>query len=228
MHLVYRPCASDILAKMFDNQLSFHAGPVVAGGAARCMWFNQLAPLEKLTTQNTVTQSDIDVFPLANGMGYHGLKNYVVKRYFPQMRKIIAQSDPPEIWSQSPKPEVQFYESHNAMSWNNCRFENKYYKIQVIKKTYNNLEDLFDNFDFVNCQFATDGRVVVATAQALEAWRSNALVSNEKYHKSPGLDRISKYLTLGANPNRQLWNVILKKCIDARVTGGFSDDDYNF
>jgi len=215
MHLVSRPCPTDLLKRMFDDTLSFSSGAVVAGGAARLLWFNELAPLEKLTQNRVVTQSDIDVFVYPSHCEFLFMKDYIEQRY---------DRKPSSVGMPAPT-----YETVNAISYNNCKLDEKFYSIQLIKRHRRDLTDIFNCFDLVNCQFATDGRTIVATAQAVTAWQEHRLVMNGQYdNKAIKLDRMLKYLAMGLMPDRILWNHIMTKAVEARSVGMFPDGDYDF
>jgi hypothetical protein len=214
MNLVSRPCSTDLLRRLFDNNLSLRSGAVVAGGAARLLWFHKLAPLENPTQCRVVTQSDIDVF-VYDHLQFETLQNYVERRYNRQKYQ----------------PHGDFlslrYETQNAISYQNCVWDKKYYNIQLIKQPRRDLHDIFDSFDLVNCQFATDGHTVVATAEAVTAWQNQKLVYNYNCKDPIKLDRMLKYLTSGLVPDQTLWSKIITAAVTARNTG-FSDADYEF
>jgi hypothetical protein len=225
MNLVYRPCPSDLLIRLFGEQLSFFTGPIVAGGAARLLWFNELAPLVKYTQSRSVAKSDIDVFVYNGFRQFETTRDYIEQQYNrrkPQPRVTTTAFD---LACAIPTPR---FETHNAISYNNCELDGRYYNIQLIKHSRQGLLGIFDSFDLVNCHFATDGRTVVATAEAVAAWQANKLVRNPDCQQDVKLDRMLKYLTLGLMPDRTLWNSIMKKTVEARTAGGFPDADYEF
>ena len=228
MNLIYRPCPSDLLIRLFGERLSFDTGPVVAGGAARLLWFNELAPLVKYTQSRSVAKSDIDVFVYNGFRQFETTRDYIEQQYNRRKTQPRVTRTGFDIVSLASDIPTSRFETPNAISYNNCELDHRYYTIQLIKQSRQGLLGLFDSFDLVNCHFATDGRTVVATSEAVAAWQENKLVRNPGCQQDVKLDRMLKYLTLGLMPDRTLWTSIMKKTVEARTAGGFPDADYEF
>lgn len=224
MHLVSRPCPTDLITQLLGVDLNFDTGPVVAGGAARLLWFNEIAPLMNHTQNRIVGQSDIDVFVYQGHSQLRATRDYIEHRY---NRTLIADRDTTGF-GMCQSSNIGRYETTNAISYNSCMWQEKYYNIQLIKRPMHSVSEIFDSFDLVNCQFATDGRTVVATPEAVAAWQSHKLVLNPRYQKEVKLDRMLKYLTKGLMPDQPLWKCIMEKTLQARTAGGFPDADYDF
>lgn len=72
-------------------------------------------------------------------------------------------------------------------------------KVQLIKRVHSSCEDLFSTFDITVCQFATDGKVVVSTQEAIDHLNSRTL--HFRNVKKSSLQRLLKYQSYGFTPD---------------------------
>lgn len=202
------------------NTLDLQLGSWVAGGAARLLWHNTLAPLQKLTKNRIDGHHDIDVF---------SIDHVQVKELITQVRDQYHPGSAPDqldLFSMAVSmvgSSDDIFETDNAISFNNCLMDEHYYTIQVIKKPRSSLRELFDSFDLINCQYATDGRWVVATQAALESWYEKKLAFNPHCNQELNLSRMVKYLSYDLAPNKELTRSILKSAVYGRDNGVFDD-----
>lgn len=229
MKLYYRKCP-DLIKKMFGNQFDLDYGGWIAGGAARYLWLNELSPLMS-STMNNNHQHDIDIWSRTPEQ-YNKITSYI--HYELIQRKLII-FDQHEMTCGQPIHKLNdftitcydsdIYQSNNAISYFNCQHAENYYIVQIIRKPVDSLETLFNSFDIVNCQFATDGEWVVCTHEALDAWQDNKLVMNRNSPSPLKLARMVKYISHGLTVDKELWNNITQAALTARTTG-ICDDDY--
>lgn len=98
-------------------------------------------------------------------------------------------------------------------------------KIQAIKKYFPaTLEDLFTSFDFTVCQFATDGKTMVATRSAVEDCESGRLAMVPNTVRKMNLVRVAKYCAYGFSPSDELMEMVLKAISNDEPM--VIDDDY--
>ena len=80
------------------------------------------------------------------------------------------------------------------------KYKDQYYKIQVVKHFfYKSVEELLDSFDFTATMFASDGKVVVYTQQAMIDAQLKKLVFNGEHEKCRPM-RLLKYSKKGFLP----------------------------
>ncbi len=73
-------------------------------------------------------------------------------------------------------------------------------KIQFLKKKFfGSVEELFDDFDFTICMFATDGYELAADQRAIDDLSRKSLVLHQKPPK-PKAARLAKYCAMGFVP----------------------------
>ena len=74
-------------------------------------------------------------------------------------------------------------------------------KLQTIKKYFPaSLRELFSSFDFTVCQFATDGKMMVATRSAVDDCESGRLVMVPESPRKLNVVRMAKYCAYGFSP----------------------------
>ena len=104
------------------------------------------------------------------------------------------------------------------------------FKIQIIKKPFDSIEKIFDYFDFTVCQFATDGKTIIASEEAIVDCHKNLInyIPSEKRSKLK-LKRIMKYVAYGFYPTKFVANYILGEIKENPINKLFrmdDDDDY--
>jgi hypothetical protein len=153
--------------------LDVENGPWVAGGAAR-----RLASWE-----TDISVSDIDIF-FPNLEIY----NWAV-RYFQSANS--KDFFPFKVEDEMSTPNGVIFK---------VRFDEKVYAFQLLNKRYfENLPELFDDFDFTICMFATDGYSLVGEERADDDLLARKLVIHKSPPK-PKAARLAKYCSQGFSP----------------------------
>jgi hypothetical protein len=120
-------------------------GPWIAGGAARRLWFGE-----------NWKESDVDIF-FPSPESFYQAKEALDKR--PLIDTMLLVKKPKKL-----------HESTNAITYDVQigRISVTQIRIQLIKnKWYSSLDELFYNFDFTVCQFASDGSNLFARDYAV-------------------------------------------------------------
>lgn len=182
-----------MLIKYLDlAQINIENGPWIAGGCARKLWFGE-----------DWKNGDIDLF----------FQNHeVFKEYSERMNSL------PEITIDNLrlKPRLQI-ETKQAITYvmddvdsmkpvsNFCDLVPKRsigdkYTIQLINRNfYQTLDDVFSDFDLTVCKFATDGKTIVASEDAVDDCIRKSLVLNSTQSRNTSKlnpKRIIKYMML--------------------------------
>lgn len=187
-------------------QLNLDAGPWVAGGSVRKIWFNE--PWE--------TQ-DVDFF----------FSNYAqFDRVVSNVKRLYKSTQWYDMFSMSSvdRPTLLTHETNNAITWTIELQSGKTYKIQAIKKYWpKSIHELFSTFDLTVSQFATDGVTMIATAAAVEDSTARVIRLVNPEHPI-SINRLLKYTAYGFSAP----DSIMKNVVDRLVAGEQleANDDY--
>lgn len=192
--LVYKPITDKTyrrLIKRFIPDCNFKTGAWIAGGSVRKVWFD--LPWE---------DQDIDLF-FANEEQFQFTKNNLTKRM--PKSDVVSLFNFNDLNTAAVKsPSVNEYETGNAVTYTiytDKEFDDKTFKIQAIKRYFvNNINELFQSFDFTVTQFATDGNVMVTTRQALQDCEEKRLQMIEGTSRPVNALRTIKYTAYGFEP----------------------------
>jgi len=173
---------------------NLNCGPWIAGGAA-LSWYQG----------EPIGFSDIDVF--FNSKGQFDRVNNIVKT----LNATILHESANAITYGLTVPSS----SENTMSnW----------KIQLIKRTFDNVQQLVDSFDITVCQIATDGRSYVLGNNTAQHIKTKTLAM---INMTPSLiRRVIKYWSYGYEPTTELLDYISNNS-DAITWTLPSSDDYD-
>lgn len=104
----------------------------------------------------------------------------------------------------------EFYAEHdsdNATTYANVANGNKL-RVQLIKKTFDTVQDLFDHFDFTVCSIATDG-VELVKGPYFDRDNATKLLRLQNPRVRPEiLKRLHKYVAYGYTPSEDLLDAI--------------------
>lgn len=212
MKLIFRRCDTDMLTQLLPGWLHLERGSWVAGGAARCLWFNQ--PQHIANESSHTYKHDIDVFCQQEDQR-HGIKAYIERKWFPKGWQDYNTID----FSVSLQYTANVIKTANATTYVGCENQGKYTNIQVINQLRGSLQELFASFDFHNCQFATNGIWIVATEPAVNSWQENTISRNPEYAGEIKIARILKYCIYGLNPPQDMWQELVTKSLATRKAG---------
>lgn len=182
--------------------LDIQQGPVVAGGAARRLWFDQ-----------DWAKGDIDVFFVNQQQRTEWATAFEHKRGVNKSELSTS------LFTFGTKAST-----YKSMSTDNadtyvleCRDFNL--KLQVIKTRYaDNFVELFKDFDFAASCFATDGRTAVAMQTALTSVAQKKLIMNNTTNDKNLALRVLKYHVYGFEAEDSL----LRTVADKIATGDFT------
>ena len=115
---------------------------------------------------------------------------------------------------------VEVFNSDHAVTYR-VWHESFEYKIQLIKKYFNTLQDCLDQFDVTVCTIATDGRTWVKGPHFDRDFEARALVLQNGL-KTDCIKRVVKYMIYGYEPSSELLDAIYS---DSSLELRFNDDD---
>lgn len=187
--------------------LSLQDGPWIAGGAARKLWEHK-----------TWITGDVDVFfkDWAQFRQWQAefcktLTVQVEDHYSKQVRS-QNYNEMFEVWCEKPlnhrKPQDKFYvkhESENAITYCMPGIPPLAgVSLQMIKCRFaNNVQGVWDTFDFHNCEFATDGHTIVASPEAEEGSLSQTLLMKDLSNTRNLALRTLKYHLYGFESSKE-------------------------
>lgn len=213
MKFRFRRCEHELLTDLLPGRLDLSYGSWIAGGAARCMWFNQPQHIASEASQNY--RHDIDIFS-SSEQARDNVKSYIEKKWFQETPNV---QDFGEIMLQRKPPYRDIMKTQNATTYIGCAHNDRYMNLQVINRLALSLDELFDSFDFINCHFATNGIWMVTTEQALDSWQQGIIQRNPRYSGDIKIARILKYCVYGLTPPRDMWNELVSKSLETRSQG---------
>lgn len=198
--LVYKPITNETYRRLIERfvpDCNFKTGFWIAGGSVRKVWFD--LPWE---------DQDIDLF-FASETQFQLTKTNLVGK-LPKSEPVslslfdfnVTEALPVKMSS------VSEYETANAVTYTvytDSEFDHKPFKIQAIKRYFvNNINELFDSFDFTVTQFATDGKIMVTTRQALQDCEQKRLQMIPETSRPINALRTIKYTAYGFEPVDEL------------------------
>lgn len=103
------------------------------------------------------------------------------------------------------------FESQYAKSYE-LEIEDKIYKVQlIIRREYQDVKYLFQDFDFTVCQFAFGGDQVITTERAWTDLNNKTLAIGGRMTGSNVVNRAMKYMTYGYEAERGLIEKLIRK-----------------
>lgn len=217
----------DIMFREFVKNLpplNLETGPWIVGGSARKLWFD---------IPWGYPCGDVDVFFSGDAQRLEWVKQFEKMNVTKKKLSLNSSNDLSllEILSDSmPYLEAKMRQSArkveetpNAETWH-FDLENSSEKLQFIKCRYGNtFLDIWKNFDFSACLFATDGKEIVSTNFAVEDCASKTLrILNGKNADSLPI-RVMKYMAHGFSVSD---NNIILEIADSLIEGKVQWDDY--
>lgn len=182
-------CQSIIQLSSLIGEFNLETGPWIAGGTARRLWYGE--PWEKY---------DIDIF-FQNQLAFNNTVNALHSLLDCKNRAVALLQ----------------HKSKNAILYN-IDFRNIYQssvnflQVQAIRLNfYNNLKEVFDDFDLTICKFATDGITCIASDDALQDCKDNVIRINESSTKKLKASRIIKYSDYGFDADERIMKELLKQ-----------------
>lgn len=174
-------------------------GPWISGGTARRLWYNM--PYES---------HDIDIF-FPNSEQWknadESLYSYITiestRGVVNKLLRFMGFKDDLSCTS-------SVHRSQNSTTYE-LMVNNKKIKVQLIKKYYGeNLNDVWKNFDFNICKFATDGQTLVANHLALDDCEKKVIHRNPDSITMVDVKRVIKYSIYGFTPSTEICKEIIE------------------
>ncbi len=194
--LIYKPITDKTYRRLIARYVSncnFNTGAWIAGGSVRKVWFD--LPWE---------HQDIDMF-------------FSSQTQFELMQTELTEKLPSDNTATEPlfldlnfnniavkTARYSEYETDNAVTYTiytDSEFDHQMFKIQAIKRYFpSNINELFQSFDFTVTQFATDGKIMVTTRQALKDCEERRLQMIKGTSRPINALRTIKYSAYGFEP----------------------------
>lgn len=200
--------------KVISKFCDLEHGPWVAGGSVRKVF--QGLPWKS---------QDIDFF-FSSASQFYAFKNRIgelgqVSKNCYQTQNAITytiNTDPAaineSIYDVFENKETKF----TLKNLNDIRAEDTWQKVQLInKRYYASAKDLIDSFDIGLAQFVTNGKVILASEQALTDCADNRIRLNPAHTKPTTPNRIIKYSAYGFNPDYELFRKTVKDILTGTV-----------
>jgi hypothetical protein len=196
--LIYRPLPEgvykQIIRKFGNVDLSY--GGWISGGSVRKVWFD-LPWMDQ----------DVDYF-FCSKTAFDQFTGGISKEYDNNdQRDVVSVLCEPMLQK---RPFMTCYSTDNAHTYTFEQFGlsdqqatlELRFKMQAIKKYFpSSLAELFGSFDFTVCQFATDGRMMVATRAAVEDCELRKLMMVPNTPRKISVLRLAKYCAYGFDPD---------------------------
>jgi hypothetical protein len=185
--------------------LDLTAGPFVAGGAARRLWYGQ-----------DWQQVDVDVFFVNDQQRSEWVARFENMRFGPPQYHSIFNDIKDLVLTRKSN-------TYKTMSTDNAdtyviEMDNVNIKLQTIKTRYSaSFWDLFRDFDFAASCFATDGVRAVALHSALHSVEDKRLVFNNDANTANLALRVLKYQIYGFEPSDQVLRTVADKIANGEV-----------
>jgi hypothetical protein len=182
-------------------------GPWIAGGCARRLWFGQ-----------EWIKRDVDFF-FSNKEDFDNAVK-TVEKYTSKTTQSKPISDFGDIMIAKSSPKIH---TDNASTYeiNLKEDDNVAITLQLIRKNWHkDLLSLFENFDFTVCQFATDGKTIVAPSYAENDCNLKILRQVESSKRRLSARRVIKYAIYGFEPTRK----IMKDLVDRHANKDLLED----
>ena len=188
-------------------------GPWIAGGCARRLWFGQ-----------DWVKKDVDFF-FSNKEDFNNAVKNVEKHSvdIPRENESNSFGDGMLLLRKS-NPKIH---TENASTYeiNLKEFNNITVTLQLIKKNWHkDLLSLFENFDFTICQFATDGKTVIAPVYAEKDCNLKVLRQLESSKRRISVRRVIKYSMYGFEPSRDIMKDLVDRYANKDLLEDGSDD----
>lgn len=227
--------ASDLICKPLPEgtykQIIGHLGGVdlergawISGGSVRKVWFD-LPWMDQDVDYFFQSREAFDLFTSGINRQYESTNDYVSVMDFNSLEPIKRSST-----------YMSCYSTDNAYTYTFERFGlldeagkeianlEMRFKLQAIRKYFpTSLAELFGSFDFTVCQFATDGKTMVATRSAVEDCESGIMRMIPNTPRKVSALRIAKYGAYGFAPEDGLMEEAMRAMANDEPLGAIDD-----
>lgn len=192
MNLIRLACPNKTFAEIINDIvfLDHNQGPWLCGGAVRKVFFGQ-----------DWTKGDCDIF-FSSKRQLDFYKKSLYFRYCKQIETHNKENSSGFFNKLKPSNLKRLKDQSELTSQNSTTFPTEYttshgIKVEIAMQLihngfYQDIQQVFDKFDLVNCYWAFDGTNIITTQTAIDACYENKLVDNEKIDLS--VDRFMKYM----------------------------------
>jgi len=210
------PIISSLLSHV--KKLNIGYGPWIAGGVARMLWFDK--PWHA---------HDIDFFfptvkmfsKMKNKLDKLSLTKDEVKliKTATETEKKLGQAI--EISSSIPKAR---HVTENACTYRLTINDTKIIAQIINRQYYSSVDDIWNDFDFRVCNFATDGKIIIADSNGVKDCENNVLICNDPLTRRLDVKRTIKYSLYGFNPEEKILKELLRQHKQGTLLEGWGDD----
>lgn len=203
--LIYRPVPEgiykEIITKHFAD-VDLKNGAWISGGSVRKVWFN-LPWMDQDVDYFFPSRAAFDLFVNKINLKFDVSNNNAGVFDFSE----VTRKSPHMTCYSTDNANTYTFEQFNLIDQDgkdtaNLEFR---FKLQAIKKYFpTSVEELFGSFDFTVCQFATDGRMMVATKAAVEDCEANRMSMIPSTPRKISILRMAKYCAYGFTPDDSL------------------------
>lgn len=205
-------------------KLNLTTGPWIAGGTARKLWFNEpwyehdidyfFNSHDEFKTASNAADEFMSVYRSAindNMLDEHIKTNFVDPRFM-RMSHHEFKTDNASSYR------IKIKENNEEITGS--------VKIQLIRRQYyKSVEDIWNDFDFTICNFATDGNIVIADQQAINDCNHKVIRMNSLSVRRTDLKRVMKYTAYGFNPDSEILKNLNQQYNDKTILDNWDEDD---
>ncbi|MBX9699948.1 MAG: hypothetical protein K2X74_10965 [Acetobacteraceae bacterium] len=212
-----------IISKLLDHikKPNISYGPWIAGGAARMLWFDK--PWH---------EHDIDFFfptvkmfdKIKKKLDKLVLTKSERKKNKTNVEKLLSKIRGQDIFEATTTESSKRHVTPNACTYT-LTFDKTEIKAQIINRQfYQTVDDVWNDFDFRVCNFATDGKILIADANGIEDCKNQVLICNEPLTRRIDVKRTIKYSLYGFSPEEKIVRELFKQHKDGTLMEGWKDD----
>lgn len=189
---------------------NLNVGPWIAGGTPRRLWYSEIWK-----------EHDVDIF-FPNKLSFEHATTRLEKAAYDSIEADHLYPSNTFARQQSK------FETENAISFKiQLGHSLNIVKVQAIRcRWYDNLRELWDNFDLSACKFATDGEILLADDDAIEGCDNKILRYNQTTKLPVKASRIMKYALYGFDPDAHIVSKLIEQYHNFELN--ISPDDYGY
>lgn len=210
------PIISELLDNIKKPNISY--GPWIAGGVARMLWF-----------EKPWYEHDIDFFFPTEKMFAKAKKKLEKFVLTDQERKSIKRERKQGNKTFSIRNVAQSSTELTHITPNACTYSfklgGKDIKAQIINRQfYDSVDAIWSDFDFRVCNFATDGKILIADVNAVKDCENKTLICNDPLTRKIDVKRTIKYSIYGFNPEEKIIKDLFRQHSDGTLMEGWMDE----
>ena len=192
--------------------LDLKNGPWIAGGCARRLWYG--LPWKS---------HDVDLF-FPNQSAFNAVCSKLDNQVFRSSEHLLELKTNVELKTNDNPYVTQLARTYQIQIGRVCP---NMVKLQAVRKNwYGSMDEIFNGFDITVCKFATDGKTLVATQDAISDCDANVMRSNRELDRAISVNRIIKYSAYGFEPTRDIMANLLESYRNGSLFEEMQNDEY--